>query len=223
MSLILLPNILGKHSTQMLPASIKGYLNELDGLVCENARRAYLYLQRYNIDTKDFPVYVYDKKDYYEIIDKMQTGETWGLISDCGCPCIADPGSELVRSAHLNGIEVIPVPGPSSIFLSLMASGFSGQRFCFNGYLPKTPNERVKAIKRLEHESRVTTQIFMETPFRNTYIFQDLKKYLKNDTYLCISINITLKNESILTKTIEDWRAIKEIPKDPAIFLISRV
>ena len=150
--------------------------------------------------------------------------EDVGLLSEAGLPCIADPGSKIVEYAHDFQIEVVPLVGPSSILLALMASGMSGQNFAFTGYLPIDKKERIKTIKQLELLAKKTgqTQIFMETPYRNHQLLDILKAKCNNKTKLCIAANITSINEFIQTKTIEEWKQTKvDIHKQPAIFLIS--
>ncbi len=143
------------------------------------------------------------------------------MISDAGCPGIADPGSEIVRLAHENEIKVIPLVGPSSILLALMGSGMNGQNFKFNGYLPIEKNERKKKIKILENKSLVTTQIFMETPYRNNKFFSTLLSTLKPETKLCVACDLTLITEYIKTKKVKHWKSTKvDIHKRPTIFLI---
>jgi 16S rRNA (cytidine1402-2'-O)-methyltransferase len=146
-----------------------------------------------------------------------------GLLSEAGVPCIADPGSMIVKMAHLKNIEVIPLVGPSSIILALMASGFNGQSFAFNGYLPIARPERNKAIKQLEKKALLEnqTQIFIETPYRNIQLLDDLLKNCTDTTKLCIACDLTLQNQYIKCCTIKEWKNIKpDIHKRPAIFLI---
>ena len=151
-------------------------------------------------------------------------GENVGILSEAGLPCVADPGSKIVEYAHDFQIEVIPLVGPSSILLALMASGMSGQNFAFTGYLPIDKKERIRAIRNLESLAKKTgqTQIFMETPYRNHQLLDTLKAQCNNKTKLCIAANITSPNEFIQTKTIEEWKHNKvDIHKQPTIFLLS--
>ena len=147
-----------------------------------------------------------------------------GLLSDSGCPAVADPGAKMVALAHQNNIRVIPMTGPSSIYLALMASGLNGQQFKFHGYLPSDKSERIKKIISIENESKKNneTQIFIETPYRNQHVYNDLIENLREQTKLCIGLNITSENEFILTKNIRDWK--KEIATDlknkPCVFLL---
>lgn len=147
-----------------------------------------------------------------------------GLLSDAGIPAIADPGADVVHLAHQLGIRVIPLPGPSSLFLALASSGLNGQNFSFHGYLPIHERAREKKIKELESIATKTkfTQIFMETPYRNMQLFESIKKICRPDTLLCIAADITGKNEFIKTQTIENWRKeIITLNKIPAVFLIN--
>jgi 16S rRNA (cytidine1402-2'-O)-methyltransferase len=148
-----------------------------------------------------------------------------GIMSEAGCPGIADPGSKLVAIAHGMNWEVMPLPGPSSLFLALMGSGFNGQQFTFHGYLPIKQDDRKVAIQKLEEEMlrKGGTQLFIETPYRNIPLLQDLVSTLQRDTLLCIASNLTSANQIIKTKKVEQWRNnIPEIHKIPTIFLIGR-
>ena len=149
-------------------------------------------------------------------------GKNIGLLSDAGCPNIADPGSKLILHAHENNIKVIPLVGPSSIFLAMMGSGLNGNNFSFNGYLPIDENERSRKIKKLEIISLKNnqSQIFIETPYRNQKLLNEFLKVLNNNTYLCIAKNIGSNNEYIKTKKIHEWKKLKfTIDKEPTIFV----
>ena len=149
-------------------------------------------------------------------------GKNIGLLSDAGCPNIADPGSKLILHAHENNIKVIPLVGPSSIFLAIMGSGLNGNNFSFNGYLPIDENERSRKIKKLEIISLKNnqSQIFIETPYRNQKLLNEFLKVLNNNTYLCIAKNIGSNNEYIKTKKIHEWKKLKfTIDKEPTIFV----
>jgi len=151
-------------------------------------------------------------------------GNDIAIISDAGCPGIADPGADLVSFAHLKKIKVIPLVGPSSIFLALMASGMNGQQFEFNGYLSIDKKKRKEEIKVIEKKSNLVTQIFMETPYRNDKLIIDLINYLKPSTKLCIATDITLESELIKTDTIQNWKKNKEkYNKRPSIFIIESI
>jgi 16S rRNA (cytidine1402-2'-O)-methyltransferase len=145
------------------------------------------------------------------------------LISEAGCPAVADPGADLVRLAHRRGIRVVPLVGPSSILLALMASGLGGQRFVFHGYLPVDADEQAKKIVQIEKESRARdeTQIFIETPYRNMKLFESLLQHCREHTLLCIATDVTLATEFIATKPMDSWRKTPpRIGKRPTVFLI---
>ncbi len=150
-------------------------------------------------------------------------GNHMGLLSEAGLPCVADPGSTIVRLAHQQNIEIVPLVGPSSVFLSLMASGLNGQSFCFHGYLPIPKNERIKTIKRIEKisQSAHQTQIFIETPYRNNNLLEDLVKNCHPGTLLCIAANLQTPGELIKTLPLDKWKKQKpNLHKIPCIFLI---
>lgn len=152
----------------------------------------------------------------------IQEGKDLGLMSDAGCPGVADPGAEIVAEAHRRGIRVVPLVGPSSILLALMASGFNGQKFAFQGYLPIDKGERGRKIKELELQSfkERQTQIFIETPFRNQALYDELLRTCKDQTKLCVACNITGEDEFILTLPISQWKKKRKVDlhKKPTIF-----
>mgnify|MGYP001204444379 CR=1 FL=1 len=161
--------------------------------------------------------------DILEFIEPCFEGKSIGIISESGCPGIADPGAFVAKTAHKKGIQVIPLIGPSSILLSLMASGLNGQSFSFVGYLPKDRVDLRKRINELEHISRKfsQTQIFIETPFRNRQLIENLKQYCSPSTELCVAANINQSNETIVRKPIKEWKTKEiDIHKIPAVFLI---
>ena len=157
------------------------------------------------------------------LLEPLLAGYDIGLLSEAGCPAVADPGANLVRLAHQKNIRVVPLVGPSSILLALMASGLNGQRFAFHGYLPVDRGRRTATIVELEKASIAhdQTQIFIETPYRNQKMLDCLISTCRDDTLLCISANLTLENEYISTKTVREWqRALPDLNKKPAIFLL---
>jgi len=159
-----------------------------------------------------------------QLLEPVIKGEDMGLISDAGAPSIADPGHRLVRVAQARGVEIIPLIGPSSIFLALMASGLNGQSFAFYGYLPKEKGRKRKKIKTLERIARNTkqTQLFMETPYKNQHMLEDILDVCEEDTYLCVAQNVMGEDEYIVTKTIREWkRERKTLDKTPCLFLIN--
>ncbi len=228
--LYLIPNLLGESKGEnSLNSLILKKIQEIDIFIVENVRTARRYIKKIykekNIDNTTF--YPYGKHDKLNLekdfLIHVLSGKNVGLISDAGLPCIADPGSKIVTYAHEFQIDVVPLTGPSSIFLALIASGMNGQNFAFNGYLPIDKTKRINNIKHLEETVRKTkqTQIFMETPYRNNQLIETILKVCRNSTKLCIASNITLFNENIKTKTIEEWKQTKiNIHKKPSIFLI---
>jgi len=157
------------------------------------------------------------------MIAPLKKGIPMGLISDAGVPAVADPGSEIVALAHHHQIKVQPLVGPSSILLALMASGLNGQGFTFNGYLPRKENERIRALKQIEYLSKKTgfTQIFMDTPYRNIALLENIVENLSPYTQLCIAVNLTMPDEKIITQSIEKWmKSNISLDKKPAMFLL---
>lgn len=165
-----------------------------------------------------------DPKELSDLIAPLLAGEDVGIISEAGCPGIADPGADLVLLAHRNGIRVVPMVGPSSILLALMASGLNGQSFAFHGYLPIEETARNKAIATLEAESarRKQTQVFIETPYRNEKMFNALLAHCRLQTLLCVATDITLPGEQIRTRTVEQWKSqpAPQLNKHPSLFLL---
>ena len=161
-------------------------------------------------------------EELYSFIQPAMEGKDIGVFSEAGCPGVADPGSEIVKIAHQKNIQVVPFVGPSSILMGLMASGFNGQEFSFHGYLPKERKDRIQKLKAMERNAyNGETQIFMDTPFRNQNVLEDLLENLKETTKLCIAANITTEKERIETKTIQDWKKNKiNLDKIPVMFLL---
>lgn len=163
-----------------------------------------------------------EAKDFVEYLKPLNAGEDVGLMSEAGCPGIADPGAEIVKLAHEQGIKVVPLVGPSSIFMALMASGFNGQSFAFNGYLPKDKHERSRKIKEYERiaATKNQSQLFIETPYRNEQLLQELLQTLPPAAKLLIACDITTANEYIKTKYVADWKkqTLPDLSKRPCIF-----
>lgn len=205
-------------------------INTLDEYIVENEKtaRKFLKLAGLKIPQSELKIYDYgkharDKGNINEFFEGLKKGKNVGLMSEAGCPGVADPGASIVARAHQLGIKVVPLVGPSSILLALMASGFSGQKFAFHGYLPIDKNERSKKIKDLELQAmrENQTQIFIETPFRNNHLLADLLKFCKSSTQLCVACNVTSAEESIQSLTISEWRKRKDdFHKKPTIFLL---
>ena len=229
-TLYLIPVTLGSGDfNSTIPSGVLATSRTLRKFIVEDLRSARRFLRMidpvFPIDDCDFIVLNKhsDERDIEAMLSFLEQGYDTGLMSEAGMPSIADPGSELVIKAHSNGYRVVPLTGPSSIFLALMASGLNGQNFAFNGYLPIARNERVKMIKKLEGLSRNgQTQVFMETPYRNMKLLEDLGNSLAGDTYLCIAANISHSDEFIMTADISEWlsRGFPDINRKPAIFLI---
>ncbi len=228
--LYLIPVTLGDSTIEkVIPAFNNNIINEIDVYVVENIKTARRFLKKVNIvkAIDELTFYELNKRtDYSQLatyIKPLLVGKNIGVLSEAGCPGIADPGADMVALAQQQNIKVIPLVGPSSILLSLMASGFNGQSFCFNGYLPKEQKDRVRAIKDLERlaKNKQQTQLFIETPFRNNNLLEDLLKNCFDSTKLCIAVDITLPTEKIQTKTIDDWKKTKiDLHKKPCMFLI---
>ncbi len=226
----LIPNTLGDSPIDYnLPAENVNIINSIRHFIVEDIRTARRFLKRVNkdIDIDKLTFYVLDKhtrnEDIPSFLKPALDGEDMGIISEAGCPGVADPGADIVAIAHPKGLRVTPLIGPSSILLSLMASGMNGQNFAFNGYLPAGKGESIKALKQLEERSirEKQTQIFIETPFRNVKLLQDMVFALRPSTRLCIAVDITLASEMIVTKTISQWQnKLPELSKRPAIFLM---
>lgn len=231
-NLYLVPNSLGNSDTDFfLPAKFKPLITGLRYFVVENTRNARRYLK--SIDQQvDI-----DKITFFELnkhtspaavpgfLQPVMEGNHMGMISEAGLPGVADPGASLVSLAHQKAIRVIPITGPSSMFLALMGSGFNGQQFRFSGYLPVQKNERIQAIKQLERitEEKNETQIFMETPYRNNALLDDLCSACKGQTMLCVAADLTMDTEFIKTAPVSWWKKKKpDLHKRPAVFLLGK-
>jgi 16S rRNA (cytidine1402-2'-O)-methyltransferase len=228
--LYLIPATLGECSVDaVLPANVKSIISKLNIFIVENIRTARRYIRKIDADKSidDITFFVLNKhtkkEQLPEFLAPISEGRDVGIITEAGVPGIADPGEDVVRMAHEQEINVVPLIGPSSITLALMGSGLNGENFAFNGYLPIQSNERIKKLKMLEKRSHQEkqTQIFMETPYRNNQLIRDILEHCRDHTLLCIASNITLKNESIQTKTIKNWKkSVPDLNKQPAIFLL---
>jgi len=227
--LFLIPNVIAESTQEeVIPAAVNHILPTISHFLAEDIRTARRYLSSLKIYTSiealHFQVLNKDTKanEMPGLMSPLKEGFNLGIISESGCPGIADPGALAVDYAHRNKIQVVPLVGPSSILLALMASGLNGQRFAFHGYLPVEGKEAAHAIKELEKESKQKnqTQIFIETPYRNNSIFDHLLKNLHAETRLTVAIDLTGKDELVQTLPIRDWTNQKASwPKCPAIFL----
>ena len=204
-------------------------INSIKEFIVENEKTARRFLKEAGLRTPQSELLIHDYSKHNresgkaEFFKGLQTGKDVGLMSEAGCPGIADPGAEIVEKAHRMGIKVVPLVGPSSILLALMASGFNGQSFTFHGYLPIDKLLRAKKIKELESiaERIDQTQIFIETPFRNNVLLEEILKTANPKSRLCIACDLTSATEFVQTKTIADWqKKVPELHKRPAIFLL---
>lgn len=230
--LYLIPTTLGEtEPLEVLPAPVKEIVEQLDTYIVENEKTARRRIKKLVPDKNQSSLKLYALNKFTQpeelpgMLEACREGTDIGLISEAGCPGVADPGAEIVKLAHQQGIKVVPLVGPSSILLAMMGSGMNGQSFCFHGYLPIDKKERKQELKNLERISaeRNQAQIFIETPYRNEKLLDDLKQNLHNATRLCIACDITLPTESILTKPISEWKKTKtDLHKRPAIFIIQK-
>lgn len=228
--LYLLPNTLGESPIEYnLPSDVIEIIKSIKFFVVENVRSARRFLKKVDreIVIEELTFFVLDKhtktNDIPSFLQPLLEGRNMGMLSEAGCPGVADPGAEIAKLAHEKNIRVVPLVGPSSILLSVMASGLNGQSFAFHGYLPVKKGEAPKAIKDLEERSRREnqTQLFIEAPYRNMRMLQDIVQTCGPKTRLCIACDITLDSEYIVTKTIAQWKGkLPDINKRPAMFLI---
>lgn len=226
--LYLIPVPIAEDTLSVIPVQVTEVLKSLNHFIVEDVRTARRFLSSLkiysSIETLHFEVINKDTKvsELAVLLKPLTDNINVGVLSESGCPGIADPGALAARYAHQHNITVVPLVGPSSLLLALMASGLNGQQFAFHGYLPVGGKEAANRIKELERESKTKnqTQIFIETPHRNSSLFDHLIKNLMPETWLTVAIDITGKNESIQTKKITQWKSIKESwPKTPAVFL----
>jgi 16S rRNA (cytidine1402-2'-O)-methyltransferase len=224
----LIPTLLDENALQTIPAYVINAVKECHVFFVENERSARRFLKtiwkEMVIDNYEwFAIHKAEEEVKNEFRKKLKEGKTIGILSEAGCPGIADPGQILVSVAQEENAGIKPLVGPSSILLALMASGMNGQNFQFVGYLPIEQSERIKKIKELENESQKKncTQIFIETPYRNNQLIETILKNCKPQTKFCIAANLTSANEMIKTKKINDWKAnVPPLHKQPAIFLL---
>lgn len=232
-ALYLIPVTLGETSIeQVLPSYNHDIIVGIKHFIVENIRSARRFLKKVekSIDIDELTFYELnrhtDRKFIGQYLDALKDGKPVGIISEAGCPAIADPGADVVAIAQQRGFKVVPLVGPSSIIMSVMGSGFNGQSFAFNGYLPVEVPQRIKALKKLENKvwNEDQTQLFIETPYRNAKMFETIVNNLKPNTKLCVAAGITCPEEYIKTKTIAQWKKDKlpEMGKIPAIFLLGK-
>lgn len=230
--LYLIPTGLGDNAPlEVLPLSIKKIIENIDTYIVENEKAARKFIKSVSSGKDQSRLNLYslnkftDPLEIPSFLDECLAGNSVGLLSDAGCPGIADPGAEVVKIAHQQNIQVIPLVGPSSILLAMMSSGMNGQNFAFNGYLPIDKAERKSKIKQLERRSfeENQSQVFIETPYRNNNFLEDLSATLSSDTRICVACDLTLPSEYIKTQTAKNWKHCKiDFHKRPAIFIIQK-
>lgn len=230
--LYLIPTTLGDNSSyrKVIPEYNQQIVFQLSHFIVEKSRTARRFLKKlgHPIPIDDMKFVELNKhtiaEEVMNYLDVAEKGISVGLLSEAGTPAVADPGSVIVRLAHQKGIKVVPLSGPNSIILALMGSGFSGQQFCFHGYLPKDAGQLTRKIKALEAEAqRNITQVFIETPFRNNKMLESLIKTCKPQTMLCVACEVTLPTERIISQTIARWKKEKaDFNKKPAVFLLGK-
>ena len=229
-ALYLIPVLLGDTSLErVLPAYNQEVVRGIRHFIVEDIRSARRFLKKVD---KDFDI---DGSQFYPLnkhtspeeissyLKPLEEGHSMGVISEAGCPAVADPGADVVALAQRKHLKVVPLIGPSSIILSVMGSGFNGQSFAFNGYLPIEAADRAKRLKLLEQRAYTEqqTQIFIETPYRNNRLVEDILSTCRPQTRLCIAANITCEEEYIVTRTLKEWRGhVPDLSKQPCIFLI---
>jgi 16S rRNA (cytidine1402-2'-O)-methyltransferase len=227
--LFLIPNVIADETQEnVITKQVRDVLPSIKSFVVEDLRTARRYLSSLkiypSIEALAFSVLNKDTKveEIGDLLEGLLRGENIGVISESGCPGVADPGSLAVSYAHKNEVEVVPLVGPSSLLLALMASGLNGQKFAFHGYLPVESKELARALRTLEEDSRRLnqTQLLIETPYRNNQMLKSLVATLNPKTHLCVALDVTGAGQLIKTKTVEKWRSQSiEMPKKPAVFL----
>ena len=230
-TLYMIPVTLGDDRlSHVLPQEVMALTRKLDNFVVENEKSARRFLSSLKTEkpVREINMQLLNEhteaKDIPALLSPLLAGHDVGMLSEAGCPGIADPGAALAEAAHRRGIRVSPLVGPSSILLSLMASGFNGQQFTFLGYLPSDKNARITKLKEIEKRSqqRKETQIFIETPYRNQHMLEDILAHCGDATKLCVASNISLENELIISKPIAEWKKMGplDLQKQPTVFLI---
>lgn len=231
--LYLIPTTLGEmNPEEVLPVTVKRTLEFIDYYIVENEKKARRFIKSVLPEKKqpDLKLFALNKHtevtEHYEFIKPLLEGKNMGLMSEAGCPGVADPGAAIVKLAHEKGIQVVPLVGPSSILLAMMASGMNGQSFAFNGYLPIDKSEKKNALKNFEKLSfdKNQSQLFIETPYRNNKLMEDLLQILQPSTHLCVACDITLPTEYIKTFTVNQWKKNKvDLHNRPCIFILHKM
>lgn len=219
MPLYAIPTPLGGRALDALPATTIDKIRSLKDFAVENAKSARAFLGELGMPVRELNILEVAKGE--DLLAPLRAGRAMGLLSEAGCPAIADPGAALVEAAHAGGFKVVPLIGPSSIVLALMASGLEGQRFAFCGYLPREAPDRARRIRELEQRSlrEDQTQIFIETPYRNEALLNALVETCKPSTRLCVAADLTLPTETVSSRTIVQWRGAA-VGRRPAVFLL---
>lgn len=231
-TLYLIPTPLGEGPVSaVLPEDVRKRAASLRHFIAEHPKTARAFLKQLELThpLQEIEMTVLDEHTSDDALEALLapllSGEDVGLVSEAGCPGVADPGANLVRLAHRRSISVVPMVGPSSIILALMSSGLNGQRFAFHGYLPADRAARAEKLKQVERDSelRDETQIFIETPYRNSQLFEAIVEICKPDTLVSVASNLTCENQMTLSRTVADWKsAIPDLQKNPTVFLIYR-
>ena len=217
----------GSDDAAVLPAATRDIARSLKTFIVENAKSARRFLAaiEHPLPLREVEMHVLDEhtRDVGPLLQLLASGADCGLMAEAGCPAVADPGAALVRHAHRAGIEVVPLVGPSSVLLALMASGLEGQRFVFHGYLPADAMGRVSRLKEIEAQASGATQIFIETPYRNAALLRSILDACRGDTLLCIAAELTLPTASVATRSVAEWKTKPPaLDRRPAVFLLYR-
>lgn len=231
--LYLIPTTLGEGDPMdVLPQTVKRAIDFIDDYIVENEKTARKFIKSIHPEKAQVSLRLSSLNKHTEVSEHSQMikacfeGKNVGLMSEAGCPGVADPGAVIVKLAHERGIQVVPLVGPSSILLAIMASGMNGQSFAFNGYIPIEKSEKKTALKNLERlsQDKNQSQIFIETPYRNNKMLEDILQVLNSSTHLCIASDITLPTEYIKTMRASDWKKEKvDLHNRPTIFIIHKM
>lgn len=230
--LYLIPTTLGDNEPlEVLPLSVKKIIEQIDIYIVENEKTARRFIKKIKPSKKQSLLQMFhlnkftDPTEIPSFLNPCLEGKNVGLLSEAGCPAVADPGSDVVKIAHKKNIQVVPLVGPSSIIMAIMSSGMNGQSFAFNGYLPIDKDERKKELKRLEQVSysQNQTQSFIETPYRNNKMLEDICTSLNEQTLVCVACDITLPSEYIKTQSVLNWKKNSvDLHKRPTLFIIHK-
>lgn len=231
--LYLIPTTMGESDPMdVLPQTVKRSIDFIDHYIVENEKTARKSIKAVSPEKKQSELILFtlnkrtEPSEHSDFIKPLLEGKNVGLMSEAGCPGVADPGAVIVKLAHEKGIQVVPLVGPSSILLAMMASGMNGQSFTFNGYLPIDKDEKKSALKYFEKlsQDKNQSQLFIETPYRNNKLVEDILQILNPSTHLCIATDITLPTEFIKTMRISDWKKLKvDLHNRPTIFIIHKM